>query len=159
MIGAALIAEWVVARQESRPQARRLVHGALAVGLGLLGMVAVMKATNEPSVSNKWQYYSAPEKAALLWSEGHSGPRTLWAGLDERLPAAMGICCSDDLDNLTLSGGRSTLFARDFLSSDIIRARAARVNLDLPIPGDGLLIYANGKADLYHLRPKTPFQK
>ncbi len=159
MIGAAVVAEWVAGRQRLRSRAHRLAYGALAVGIGFLGLLAVAKATNEPSISNKWQYYSTLEKTALLWSEAHAGQRTLWAGLDERVPAAMGICCPESFANLTLTGGLPRRDVRGFLISGIVRARAARVNLDLPIAADSLLFYTNGDADLYHSRPKTPFQR
>jgi hypothetical protein len=159
MIAAPLVADWFMRWQAPRPQARRLAYGALAAGIALLAVLAVAKATNEPSLSNNWQYYTPPEKTALLFSEGRSDQRTVWVGLNERIPAALGICCSDEFDHLTLNGGMPRPGVRDFLLSDTIRARAARFNFDLPIPGDSLLTYTNGEADLYHLRPRTPFQK
>lgn len=160
MIAAPLVADWFVCRQTWRPGTHRLAYGALALSIALLGIFAVAKATNEPALSNTWQYYTTPEKKALLWSERHLDQRTtLWVGLNERIPVAMGICCSGELANLTLNGGRPRLNVRDFLISDTIRARAARVGFSLPIAGDSLLTYNNGEANVYHLRPRTPFQR
>jgi hypothetical protein len=159
MIAAALVSVWAVGKLESKPHMHRLLHAVLAVGLGFLGVVSVMKATNEPLVSNKWQYYSPLEKSALLWSEAHSDTGALWTGLDERLTAAMGICCPEEFSNLTLRGGAPRPDVRDYLLSDIVRARAGRLEFALPIAADSLRVYDNGQAEVYHLRPQTPFQR
>jgi hypothetical protein len=159
MIAAALVSEWAVGKLESPPHVHRVFQAALAVGLGFLGVVSVMKATNEPLVSNKWQYYSPLERSALLWSEAYSDTGALWTGLDERLTAAMGICCPEEFSNFTLRGGAPRPDVRDYLLSDIIRARAGRLNFALPIAADSLRVYDNGQAEVYHLRPQTPFQR
>lgn len=159
MIAAPIVADMLTRLHSMRQASLRLAYGALAVGIAVLGIVAVAKATNEPSFSNTWQYYSTSEKVALQWSAGHPGEGTIWVSLNERIAVAMGICCANEFAELRLTGGRPRPGVRDYLISDIIRARAGRVDYALPIRGDSLHIYANGKSDLFHLRPITPFQK
>lgn len=159
MIAAPLVADWFVRQRAWRPGAHSLANGTLAIGIALLGILAVAKATNEPLLSNTWQYYTIPEKRALLWGERHLDQEMLWVGINERIPAAMDICCPNEFEKLTLSGGRPRPAVRDLLISDTIRVRAARVGFNLPVAGDSLLTYTNGEADLFHQRPRTPFQK
>lgn len=159
MIAAAVVADWFVRRQDLQPVVRRLAYLGLAFGIAFLGVIAVAKATNEPLLSNTWQYYSPSEGVALRWSKDHLDRNPLWVGLNERIPAAMGICCSAEFSDLSMTYRQGGSGARTALVSDVIRARAERFSFDLPIRGDSLLIYDNGSADVFHLRPATPFQK
>jgi hypothetical protein len=43
--------------------------------------------------------------------------------------------------------------------SDVTRARSVRLGVPLPIESDSLLTYDNGQAQIYHLRPRTPYQR
>jgi hypothetical protein len=153
-----------MARQAARPEGRQpardaLLYGALASAIAFLGIVAVIKATNEPAVSNTWQFYSLSEKAALTWGNEYIGQHSFWVGHDQRIPAAIMICCYDEFENLGLKTSFLQPDARDILISDVIRERAVRIGIPLPIQADSMLIYSNGNGDIYHLRPKTPFQK
>jgi hypothetical protein len=48
---------------------------------------------------------------------------------------------------------------RDVLVSKITRLRSTRFHTPMPAPPDALQIYDNGDAQMYHLRPGTPFQR
>jgi len=159
MVAAPLVADRFVHWTPHRPWVRRWAYSALAVVVAFLGIVAVAKATNEPGVSNNWQYYSQAEKMALVWAEGYLGQRTVWVGLNERIPASIGICCEEEFSSITLNGGVPKPEVRDYIVSDVIRSGAIRVDYALPIRGDSFGVYTNGAADLYHLRPRTPFQR
>ena len=95
------------------------------------------------------------ELLALQWGDAHLQHSALWTEFDERLAAAY----------LTAVGGSKSIFTdkvtlttRDMLSSDITRLRSERIDRPLPIPPDAFEVYDNGQAQLYHLRPLTPFQ-
>ncbi|MCB0231781.1 MAG: hypothetical protein KDH90_22105, partial [Anaerolineae bacterium] len=159
MIAAPLVAAWFVRRQALQPMTRRLAYGALAVGIAVLGVVAVVKATNEPSLSNKWNYYAPAEFTALDWTRTTNPDTATWTSFDERLRAAIGICCAWEADGTRLDSFQPDPGTRTFLISDVIRARSQRLNFPLPIEGDSLRVYDDGAAEIYRLRPRTPFQK
>ena len=159
MVAAALVADRFVHWTPHRPWVLRWAYGALAVVVAFLSIVAVIKATNEPALSNKWIYYAPGELVALDWSRRSYQDATTWAGLDERLRAAIGICCAWEMEGARFDSSDLDVGTRNALISDIIRARSARLGVDLPIPGDSLRVYDNGDAEIYHLRPRTPFQR
>lgn len=159
MIAAALVADRFVSWRPPRGAFRVLAHGVLTAAIAFLGVVGVAKATNEPLVSNKWAYYRPPEFAAIGWSRRRYPDAPTWTAFDERLRSAVGIrtAWSDEvveLDAWDLDPG-----TRNILLSDVVRARGQRLDLRLPIEGDSLRVYDNGGAEVYHLRPRTPFQK
>jgi hypothetical protein len=48
-------------------------------------LASVLKATNEPSLSNKWSFYSSAEASAVFWIDEHAKTASIWSGIDERL--------------------------------------------------------------------------
>ena len=159
MIAAAVVADWFVRQPALRPQAHRLAYAALAVGIAVLGVLAVAKATNEPSLSNKWMYYAPAEFVALDWSRHKYPDAPTWVEFDERLIAAIGICCNWEAEGARFDSFQPKPGTRNFLISDVIRARGERLGRPLPIAGDSLRVYDNGEAGIYRLRPVTPFQR
>jgi hypothetical protein len=163
MVAAAVVAVQLVRwkRPLNRPGMHRAAQVFLVVAIFFLGIVAVMKATNEPLVSNKWLTHLPGERAAYFWAENLPDNASLWTALDERVVAGMTICCSEEIRQLHwyADGGFIDETTRNVLLSDLIRARAARIDFDLPIEGDSLRVYDNGTAEIYHLRPRSPFQK
>jgi hypothetical protein len=158
MIAAAVVADWFVRWQSRQSLAQRLAPGALAAGMAFLSVVAVAKASNEPLLSNKWSYYSRAEFAALDWVRTANPDEPTWTSFDERLPAAIGICCDWEGEGAQLDSFQANDATRSYLISDIIQARSERLNLSLPIAADSLRLYDNGSAEIYRLRPHTPFQ-
>jgi hypothetical protein len=161
MIAAPYVADWLMTRQAARPEGRQpardaLLYGALASTIAFLGIVAVIKATNEPAVSNKWSFYVPGEFTGLEWAGQYNPDTVTKAAFDERLSAALGICCQR---NNEFKSYYSIDDTRVYLVSDIIRIRGERLGLSLPIEADSLRVYDNGTAEIYRLRPRTPFQK
>lgn len=159
MLAAPVVAAWLVGRPGTRPLASRLARGVLAVAIACLALLAVLKATNEPAVSNKWPFYVPAEFVALRWSDGANPNGATWTEFDERLAAAMVICCVEEIDRRRLASYQPQPGVRAFLISDVVRARGQRLGQPLPIEGDSLRVYDNGAAGVYRLRPRTPFQQ
>lgn len=136
---------------------------ALVGGLLLLGSVtitSVLKATNDPLVSNKWIFATRDEMRALTWSGHYLGGQTVWAGFDERLTT---VAVVQDLPtssppNVHYQTGVPTMDARYTIASEVI----ARRSLRLDIPASDVLeddrIFDDGSAQLYHRVPVTPYQ-
>jgi len=161
MIAAPYVAGWFVHRRTAQlvpgqRSGRRWANLALAIAFAFLGVVALAKATNEPAVSNKWNYYVPAEFTGLQWSQQYSSDHLIRAAFDERLSTGLGICCDSGDEVRSLRGASSV---RIILISDVMRARGERLNVSLPIEADSLLVYDNGASEIYHLRPRTPFQK
>lgn len=159
MIAAPFVAAWFVGRQDTRLLSSRLAQCVLTVLIAFLALVAVLKATNEPAVSNKWNFYTSPEFAALQWTDSDNPNGATWTEFDERLTAAIGICCTEEIDRSRLDSFQPRPGTRTYLISDVIRARSVRLGRPLPIAGDSLRVYDNGAAEIYRLRPRTPFQR
>jgi hypothetical protein len=47
---------------------------------------------------------------------------------------------------------------QDFLISGVTHSRSVRLAQPLPIEADSFLTYDNGQAQIYHRRPRTPYQ-
>jgi hypothetical protein len=143
-----------------RPRAHaRPVGVALASGICCIAVLSMLKATNEPLLSNKWTFYRGEELALLDWSDAHLRDSQVWTEFDERLSVAY-------LTTRGKSAYRNEFVAynvppttRNLMISTVTRLRAVRFQRPLPVPPDALLVYDNGSAELYHLRPQTPYQR
>ena len=69
----------------------------------------------------------------------------------ERQP---GVPASIRLDAYAAESG-----TRDRLVSEVTRLRSVRLGEPLPIEADSLRTYDNGQAQIYHLRPRTQYQR
>jgi hypothetical protein len=157
-----MIAVAVVGRSLARWQPRRYIRRvelALAIGVGCIAILSVLKATNEPLVSNKWTFYSGEEVALLDWSDAHLRTSEIWTEFDERLSSAALTVRGKSLNQNTFVAFRLPATTRSLMVSSITRLRAARLGNPLPVPPDALLVYDNGGAQLYHVRPQTPYQR
>lgn len=140
-------------RRFSRP-----IQLGLAMSLGLFAVLSVFKATNEPLFSNKWTFYRPEEMLALEWSDAHYRAGEVWTEFDERLAVAYANTHGSSANNNAFSG-YLTPTTRSFLVSPVTRLRSKRLVRSLPMPPDALRVYDNGDAELYRLRPETPYQK
>lgn len=131
----------------------------LAVGLACLAGLSMLKATNEPLLSNKWTFYNAAELAALRWSDDHLRHAAIWTEYDERLSAAYSTVVGTSANRNRVVGSHLRIPPTDLLLTDVTRLRSTRLARPLPVPPDALRVYDNGSAELYHLRPRTPYQR
>ncbi len=147
---AAPLAEW-----RPRPWASAVFGCAIV----LLAGTALLKATNEPALSNKWTFYTAPEIQALRWADAHDRNESIWVGLDERLSTAYAIAVGpprrgNDWDEYTPKPA-----TRAFVISDVTRLRSARLANPLPPVEAENQIYDSGPVQVYRLRQRTPYQR
>jgi hypothetical protein len=129
--------------------------------IALLALLSTLKATNEPLVSNRWTFYLPAERQAVRWSDGKLvEERLLWVSFDDRLYSALGAHGNGSLpERIFLDTYEVEPSTRDFLISELTRVRSLRLGVPLPVEADTLITYDNGQAQIYHLRPRTPFQK
>ncbi len=157
-----IIATGIVSQALAQWRPRRFAGSlavVLALGIGVLAVLSVMKATNEPLVSNKWSFYRSTEMAALQWVDPRLRNAPIWTEYDERLSVAFVTAQGRSVNRNTFQASIGAPATRVVLMTDITRLRSTRLNAPLPVPPDALRIYDNGEAEIYRLRPQTPFQK
>jgi hypothetical protein len=151
LVGTAL-AQW---RPRRFAQAIQL---GLTIGIFCIAILSVLKATNEPALSNKWTFYRSGELAVLKWSDAHLQNAEVWTEFDERLVVALSTARerSTNQNGFITSPLRPT--TDNMILSSITRLRSSRLHHLLPVPPDTFRVYDNGEAELYHVRPRTPYQ-
>lgn len=137
----------------------RFAQVGAAVGIACLALFSMLKATNEPALSNKWTFYRESEIAAMDWADSHQNTAVLWTEFDERLTLAWKTERGESANNNDFRGFALRPSARDVLVTSVTALRGARLGQALPVPADALRVYDNGEAELYHLRPLTPYQR
>lgn len=159
MLAAPLLAAWLVAADTARiSRPKRLSRAVLWPLVAVLAILSTFKMTNEPLLSNKWLFYRPGEMQGLTWAEDALAERSLWTAFDERLSAARTIQ-EPEQPKFILDQYAVDPASRDFLISSVTLARSVRLKAPLAVEADSFITYDNGQAEIYHLRPRTPFQR
>jgi hypothetical protein len=158
MLAAPLFAKWLIDWRPKQPGVERLAHTGFVAAVGICAVLSLFKATNEPLLSNKWLFYVPAEMQALRWAEEKLPSRPVWTDYDDRMTTAIGLRNEGQPLNIIADLYSVNVGTRDFLISDVIRNRSVRIDGELPVEADSLVTYDNGQAQIYHSRPRTPYQ-
>jgi hypothetical protein len=134
--------------------------------VGCLAIIGILKAGNEPLLSNKWMFYTPAEVQALRWIDANARNAGIWTEFDERLKSAYELGVTMDIapTQRELNGNQMDDYSprpedRDFLVSDVTRARAIRYNAS-PLPARAQIrTYDNGSTQIYHLLRLSPYER
>jgi hypothetical protein len=142
-------------------RSRRLLFVVFSLLITWFVFASVLKATNDPVVSNKWSFYSTAEKSAVQWTDTHLQHARVWAGIDERLFVVHSVLhpTGSQSDSIVVEMGAPQPTTRYFLLSETERLRHTRLGMTLPAVASEDQIYDNGEAQLYRKRPQTPYQR
>jgi hypothetical protein len=154
----AMVATPLVAAALVRWRPGLLIRAAAAAGIAMLAGLAMLKATNEPSLSNKWTFYTPVEARSLAWANAHLRDATVWTGFDERLSTAYGLLVGPTTGNnvwTSIPRGET----RSYLITDLIRLQGARLGQPLPAVTRTNRVYDSGAAQLYRRRAETAYQR
>ncbi len=157
-----IIAVGIVSATLTQWQPRRFVrplHLGLTALIGCIAVLSVLKATNEPLLSNKWTFYQANELRALEWSDAHLRDSEIWTELDERLAVAFITKHGSSTNGNNWYAFDLNPTTRNLIITNVTRLRSSRLQQALPLPPDAQRVYDNGDAQLYHLRARTPYQR
>lgn len=121
-------------------------------------VLSVMKATNEPFVSNTWIFYRPSEISALTWTDRHLDNSLIWTDYDARLVLALEMTGRESSNSNQFYGGSLRSGSRTIVLSSVARARSERLYEALPVPAEALRVYDNGETQVFHRRPVTPFE-
>lgn len=156
MFATPICASWLATTITRSSLQRRIVSVTLLIAFAL----SVIKATNDPVASNRFPHYQQTEVEAIHWALTLQPDQWLWVGTDNRLQSEIANrVYLDPVATLHLDRGGVDDHVRNLLVSDLLRIQSRRYAVGLPLEGDSLRIYDNGSAEIYHLRPRTPFQR
>lgn len=153
-----VVAAPILASVVGRWRLGRFTAAGGGVLVALLAVVALLKATNEPAVSNQWTFYTADELRALEWADGHQRSTYTWVGQDERLAAAHMLAAGRPQNANQWVFKEPEPSVRSFLISDVVIAQSARVQRPIPSVGDEQRVYDNGTVQVYRQRARAAFQ-
>lgn len=138
---------------------RRAAAVTMVVCVLVFAAASLIKITNDPLLSRRWKFQSAGEDVAVQWVTQQVRAADVWVGVDNRMDALAKTDYDWDRAQLRSDWGEVGSSTRYFLISDILRMWAAQADVALPKTEGHLRIYDNGRVQLYHARPKTPYQR
>ncbi len=159
IFAAALLVRWLMGLRFKRVLWHRLTYTSVGLLVGVLALLSLLKATDEPVISNQWKFHHPAEITALNWANGFLTDRALWTGILPRAERAFvlqnnGAQIQFQADNVNPEAG-----TRDFFVSDLERVSAGRLQVPLPLQADDFVTYDNGYAQIFHRRPDTAYQE
>jgi len=130
--------------------APRWIAPAVGAGLAVWFILAsLLKATNEPVLSNKWTFYLQPEQVAIGWIDTHLHDAELWIGVDERLATVNNsfyLMESGSENHFRFAKVRADM--RYVFATDLDRLRAERLGVQWLPTEYWDQIYDNGRAQV-----------
>jgi hypothetical protein len=153
-----VVAAPILAAAVARWQLGPFAASGLAVCVFLVAIASLLKATNEPALSNQWTFYTADELRALEWADGHQRSTETWVGQDERLAAAhmLAVGLPQNANSWVFKDVEPS--ARSFVISDIVVLQSLRVQRPIPPVGDEQRVYDNGTVQVYRKRALAAFE-
>jgi hypothetical protein len=121
-------------------------------------VAGLLKASNEPLLSNQWMIYSESETSALDWSVLHLEHSEIWTGIDSRIRDAY-VIKHDIKNNNIFRSFDHYIGVRTLVLTEQDQLRAERTGFSLPPVFDWMLVYDNGEAKVFKKPPTTPFQR
>jgi len=157
LVASALLRLW---RKIEGRGARLALAALLSAFLLWSGPASLLKATNDPTLSNYWMFFTRAEERGKAWAEDHLLYRGIWLGLDGirlgsyAVASGMSGRSGNVSDVWTL--GEET---RHLLLSTVEESLVPRIGAPVPDVQAENLVYDNGDAALYQRRPRTPYQR
>jgi hypothetical protein len=150
--------------QKQVKSGKRLVQSILIM-IAIWGIVTMLlKATNDPLVSNNWGFYSPSELQGVRWVEQELTQQTIWLDTSSHLGNAYSFWdkrlfgyYKETSNNFVYGIGQySTTY---LFISYLTRMQANRLGVSLPATNGLNVIYDNGEVQLYRRLPRTPYQR
>jgi hypothetical protein len=141
------------------PRAQRAMVTIAPVLVAFFALAGVLKATNDPLVSNKWLFFVEDEQQALAWVDERLNAREVWIDVDERLRTMQDI-------HQPVNPAHGNIYRTGFfeqpvpyvLRSDLMVRRMIRMDIPLPDFRMDDRIYDNGSSQVFHRVPQTSYQ-
>jgi len=158
LLAVAIITD-VLSQRAFKWQKTQLARIAMGIVVFVLAVFSLIKSTNEPSLVNYWTFYTTPELKAMQWFDHNIEDASLWAGFTGRLPEAMRLVHGKSSANNTVYFRKQETIKPYFLISDLVSQQSSFMLQMLPDSSGEDKIYDNGSTQIYHRRPRTPYQR
>lgn len=139
-------------------RARLLYTNLSAVALSVFLVVGLLKSTLDPLISNQWMFYTSSERQTVQWFLQTGKHSNMWTGPDNRLVYLQSMLSSGQRTSNQLGGYTLSTVYRNWMMSPQIRVNSIVQNRPVPNTFAQDRVYDNGGAQVYHVRPATPFQ-
>jgi len=159
MLAAPVASVLLISQKSKSPAGEKVFRFTVSLALGSLMILSILKATNEPLLSNYWLFTTPGEQSAVDWGSDKLEGSSIWTGLDGRITNEYNIYNGDTSGQVQLDSYIPLPSTHNFIISETNLLYALRVDSQLPIQADDLITFDNGEAQIYHRRPQTPFQK
>jgi len=132
-----------------------------AAGVVALGIcTSLLKITHDPGVGNYWIFYSPAELKATQWADQHLRYSRIWTDIWSHQRDVLGFWQGYAWSSTnTYEFGRRIEPAPYVMISHLTRLEASRLEISLPSTVNYNRVYDSGKTQLYHRRPRTPYQR
>ena len=140
------------------PVTRKALSLVMVFFVAWLPVAAVLKASNEPILSNQWMIYSESEVEAVDWAIEHLEQAQIWTGIDNRIMHAFNIERGTSHDKILVAFSNFENIRHVVLSQKEV-LRATRIGFSLPPTFGWMTLYDNGEVQVFKKPPVTPFQK
>ena len=155
-----VVAVWINQRIQSVAAHKRIwLTMGTGLVLGLFMLLAVVKATSDPLVSNQWFFYTPAEYQAVRWAEQSLDDDTFAIGFNDRVGSGYWVKENGLISPIDFEVYGSAKHVRNFMVSKVTQLQSERYFVPVPIEPYSSSIYHNGDAMIFRLRPKTPFQR
>lgn len=120
---------------------------------------AMVKATNDPVVSNEWTATTQSEQAMIDWSEDYMQDEYIWSGFSARIRDGRLIRHPQNGLRNEYEVAALELGARYVMKSDIITKQSKAGSLPIPPHQDANKIYTTGQSELFWFEKYNMFGK
>jgi len=107
---------------------------------------SLLKGTNDPSVCNKWMYYSLQEEYGIIWVDNYLFGKTICVDFDERLSNVYHL--KTDLNSYRRVNFSTKPDAEYIFVSKLIEKRAQILDFPVPKYKESEIIYDNGDVEI-----------
>lgn len=139
---------------------QRVAFGALAILVAYATVASLLKVTIDPVVGNQWIFYTPRELKAVLWTDENVKSQQVWLDTSYSMFYVLSFW-----EGYSWKPANSYVYGLSsspepyILISDIRRIEAARSGIGLPSTIGYNRIYDTGDVQLFHRRPRTPYQR
>jgi hypothetical protein len=155
----AAIAAAVLAQGLAQLGAFQWPKAAVRLAITLFAVAALLKASNEPILSNEWTFYTPAEMAGMEWTDRWQRSSVTWVGPRTRLANAYALEVGRPQQFNRWAFAEPGPDVRSYLVSDAIRLHSARLGVPVPTLGPHNLVYDSGNVQLYRTRAQAAFER
>ncbi len=160
MVASPMTAQLLFAERRKVRHTARFAIIIMALLVFYLVITSLLKATNDPSVGNLWIFYLDAEVNAFTWLESHVRDSQVWIDVWSHLRDVYSFQKGYQwAPNNLYRFGKPDASYHYVMISNQTRLQAYLMSQPLPSTVEYRRVYDNGEVQIYHRRPRTPYQR